>query len=180
MQRLAALVEYTRKEIVGATDPAFIHHKVHTKELPSAGGAHYEKIHKVQVGNAKHYEVVFRTNSYTFPGEDYQQKIILLDLNALIRDKKSDLTFKTKVDYAINAGDLLVGCQCPAFLWWGYAYIATQLGLVHPEFKQSHNGKEIRNPQLRGIVCKHLHLALQVLPFNASSITSDLKDLLDA
>jgi hypothetical protein len=180
MQRLSALVEFTRKEIIGGTDPTFIHHKQYTKELPSAGGSHYQSIHKVQVGNSKHYEVIFKTDSHTFPGEDYLQKIILLDLNALVRDKKSDLTFKDKVMYAINSGDLLVGCQCPAFLWWGYAYITTQLGIVHPEFKQTNNGKEIRNPQLRGIVCKHINLALQVLPFNASSITSDLKDILNA
>jgi len=179
MQRLSALVEFTRKEIIGGTDPTFIHHKFYTKDLPNAGGSHYQEIHKVQVANNKHYEVVFRTDSRTFPGDDYLQKIILMDLNAMLRDKKSDLTFKDKVMYAINSGDLLVGCQCPAFLYWGYAYITTQLGIVHPEFKEPRTPK-VRNPQMRGIICKHLSLALQVLPFNASSITSDLKDLLDA
>ena len=34
---------------------------------------------------------------------------------------------------------------------------------------------QVRNPELRGSVCKHLYLVLKVLPFWANRIVSDLR-----
>jgi hypothetical protein len=80
-----------------------------------------------------------------------------------------------KVGYAVNKGDLLVTCSCEAFGFWGYAFIDTKLKINHPAGKELRPPK-IRNPQRRGIVCKHLDLVLRILPFNISSIVKDLKE----
>lgn len=69
--------------------------------------------------------------------------------------------------------DLNVSCNCPAFKWWGYAFISSKDG-----FKMGgRQGRfpHIRNPKLRGSVCKHLINVLQVLPFQAPKITSLFK-----
>lgn len=176
---LSILAEKARKEILKATDPSFIHHAQYTKELPklNMSGVQYVSSGAVNVGRFKDYQVVFNTNSASFPGERaYNQKVVLLELRALIRNKKLKKTLREKVTQAIN-GDLLIGCQCDAYLYYGYKYINTELGTAHPEFKELRPPVE-RNPLERGIICKHLDLALRVLPFNISQITRDLRKTL--
>jgi len=61
--------------------------------------------------------------------------------------------------------------NCPAFKYWGYQYITTQLGAaVTPE----HRPPNVRNPQRKGDVCKHLALVLRVLPFWWNNIAGEL------
>jgi dihydrodipicolinate synthase/N-acetylneuraminate lyase len=54
--------------------------------------------------------------------------------------------------------DILVHCSCPSFLYHGYAYIATKLGFA---IKREGRPPRIRNPGLRGTVCKHLVVVLR-------------------
>ena len=60
MQRLAQIVEFTRKELLNAVDPSFIHHAQYYKELPvkSATGARYRGIKLVRVDGYLQYEVI--------------------------------------------------------------------------------------------------------------------------
>lgn len=51
-------------------------------------------------------------------------------------------------------GDILVGCECPAFTYY-YSYVVTQLNSQLPEYSEGRY-PSIRNPQLDGTVCKHL------------------------
>jgi hypothetical protein len=54
----------------------------------------------------------------------------------------------------------------------------TALGSIHPKYKETRQPK-IRNPQERGLLCKHLDLCLrQSLPFLSGKITHDVKELL--
>ena len=180
LARLKPVVEKARKEFLKATDPNFIHHRLYTKELPikNKKGSIYTKLNTIRVGNFKHYEAEYLTDSATFPEDkEHTQKAVMLELMPLVRNKKSELTYAQKVRQAINNGDLLVGCTCEAFLYWGYRFICTRLKVVHPQFKEL-RPPDIRNPQRRGIICKHLDLVLHVLPFNASKITGDLKKVI--
>lgn len=49
--------------------------------------------------------------------------------------------------------DVRVHCTCPSYLYWGYAYITTQLDT---QLVNEDRFPAIRNPDLSGVVCKHL------------------------
>lgn len=69
--------------------------------------------------------------------------------------------------------NIKVHCGCPAFLFWGSQYILTQLdSAIVPEDRFPH----IRNPHLKGIVCKHLNRTLKVLPFHLGSIAKAITE----
>lgn len=70
------------------------------------------------------------------------------------------------------SGDLSLHCKCPSFLFYGYEYILTQLGAaIFPETRFPH----IRNPQLKGVACKHLRRTLKVLPFHLGVMAAEIK-----
>lgn len=173
--------EAVRKEIIGAADPTFIHHAQYTKELPTKNktGTRYAETKMVRVGNNRHVEVVFKTDSaeIELTANTYEQQVILLDLMPSIRNKKNKKKLRQKVLDAINNGDLLVTCDCNADLYWGYKYIRTKNGVAHPKDKEM-RAPDIRNPQERGIICKHQDLMLHAFPFNASKITADVEKIL--
>lgn len=71
------------------------------------------------------------------------------------------------------SGNLRVHCPCPSFKFWGYQYILTQLdAAMFPEVRYPH----IRNPQLKGIVCKHLRRTIKVLPFHLGDMAKAIKE----
>lgn len=176
MINLAAFLERTRRELLAATDPTFIHHRKYTRELPSKNmsGARYREVWKVRSGNTWQWEVVFDTASASRPGVSYVQRIALRDLAGMIKAKKTGMPMLDKVRYAINDGDLGIYCSCPAHVFWGYKFLNTKLGTNVMGTKEN-RPPNIRNPQRRGIMCKHLQLALTVLPWNANTIGRDLK-----
>jgi hypothetical protein len=68
--------------------------------------------------------------------------------------------------------DLRIFCTCPAYLYWGMKYIDTQLGIaIYPEDRFPH----IRNPELRGIACKHQRRTIKVLPFHLGDMAKAIK-----
>lgn len=63
-------------------------------------------------------------------------------------------------------------CHCPSFSYWGFNYILDQMDAsIYHEDRYPH----IRNPQLRGIACKHLIRTLKVLPFHLADMASQIK-----
>jgi len=59
---------------------------------------------------------------------------------------------KKNRDLLINE-DIIIACDCPANLYWGYQYIQTELDIaIDPE----NRFPSIRNPSLEGVACKHL------------------------
>lgn len=76
------------------------------------------------------------------------------------------------VKRAINS-NLLVYCNCPAFKWWGHQYIMTTTKSIIPGFENRVYPK-VRNPQLKGKVCKHLYIVLQDLPKQSRKIYKSL------
>jgi hypothetical protein len=49
--------------------------------------------------------------------------------------------------------DARIHCDCPAYLYWGYAYINTQLDT---QLVNEDRFPGVRNPGLDGIICKHI------------------------
>lgn len=122
------------------------------------------------LGITEDYTVFFRVNSVTAnPPTTYLVKIKLVDYEEIAEDE--NLTVREKVRLAI-AGDLQISCTCPAYLYWGYKYILTQIDTN--ESDPEHRFPKIRNPKLQGVVCKHCYVALQAFPFNWTSIARDV------
>lgn len=118
--------------------------------------------------------VFFETESGTYPGTGlyWRQTIKLVDFKeALTGRGKNDLN---KIRDAIK-GDIKVMCDCPAFKWWGWQYIATQKGYKYGRPQTIY--PTIRNPKLTGSVCKHLENVLLVLPFLAPKIVKEYRDI---
>jgi hypothetical protein len=153
------LDELTRKELVSDVDNW-------TKDKA-------KKVRKaVYLGITEDYTIFFRVPSVTAkPATNYTVKIKLVDYPEIAEDK--DLSVKEKVRLAI-AGDLKISCTCPAFLYFGYKYILTQLDTN--ESGPEHRFPKIRNPKLHGVMCKHCYTAISAFPLNWTRIAKDIKD----
>lgn len=151
--------EVKRKEILADVDPRTLKY---SKEVQ---GIKY-------IGITRDYVVVFETPSVTAdPPTTYTQRIKLKDLREIA--DAEDLNVREKVRLAI-AGDIDVSCTCPAYKWWGYEYIMTELdakeGAPQTIFPQ------VRNPDLHGTICKHLKVVVQAFVYHWSKIAKDLKN----
>lgn len=70
------------------------------------------------------------------------------------------------------AGNIRVHCPCPSFSFWGFRYImTTRDAAMFPETRFP----RIRNPQLKGVVCKHLIKTLKVLPFHLADMATAIR-----
>jgi hypothetical protein len=151
--------EVTRKDILKDIDPRTYKYSKEVKSVKYKG-------------ITKDYVVVFETPSVTAnPPTVYTQRIKLLDYPDVEND--TDITYKEKVRLAI-AGDIEVSCTCPAYKWWGYEYIMTQLSAK--EGSPQKIFPEIRNPELQGTVCKHLKVVIEAFVMNWTTIAKDIKD----
>lgn len=69
--------------------------------------------------------------------------------------------------------DIEVNCTCPSFLYWGYRYILSQMDAsIFPENRPPVK----RNPQMRGIVCKHLNRTMKAFPFYSGDLARHIKE----
>ena len=67
----------------------------------------------------------------------------------------------------------IVVSNCPAFLYWGFKYLAWKKGYgLEKELRRP----RVRNPHQKGFVCKHLYLVMQLYPFLAKSLASKFKN----
>ncbi|KKN96883.1 hypothetical protein LCGC14_0165270 [marine sediment metagenome] len=158
----AALNEETYQSILRGVDPDFIHHAQHAAAIRKLGGTKYE--------GTEFDRIMFTTPSETGQGRyRWNQTIVLQDLPEALESE--GLTLPQKVNLAVS-GDLKVHCDCPAFQYWGYNYVLTQLDTSGGNEKRFPG---IRNPRLRGTICKHLDASLRALPFWINNIASELK-----
>ena len=153
------LDELTRKDLIGGVDKWT---KDKSKLINRA----------VYLGTTEDYTVFFRVPSVTAnPPTNYVVKIQLAEY-ASIKDEE-DLDVREKVRLAL-AGDLKISCTCPAYLYFGYKYILTQVDAN--EDKDEHRFPKIRNPKLQGVMCKHCYIAISALPMNWTSIARDIQN----
>lgn len=105
---------------------------------------------------------------------EWNDKLVTFTTNGLTgiwtqKMRVMDIDYRTiwSLDYEgirrllINS-DLKVYCDCPAFLYWGYKYIATQKGYG---LRQEGRPPVIRNENEKGFVCKHLYSVMLVWPY---------------
>ncbi len=115
--------------------------------------------------------VKWKIESYTKEGITYNQDVRLMDLQELT-DNMDGLQRPIDVVRKAIQGNIEVHCTDPSWKYWGFQYIGTRdQYAIEPETRSP----DIRNPQKKGSICKHLDAVLYVLPFWSSKITSDLK-----
>lgn len=125
----------------------------------------------VYLGITEDYTVFFRVPSVTAnPSTSYVVKIKLVDYPEIEEEK--DLSVREKVRLAI-AGDIQISCTCPAYLYFGYKYILTQID--SNESDDENRFPKIRNPKLQGVMCKHCYVAINAFPLNWTSISRDIE-----
>jgi len=100
----------------------------------------------------------------------------------VIRDRRLWIGDKSRIDRRkmarkfMDIVDIQISCSCPAFLYWGSAYILS-LG----KYDAKHTNPELRapkkrNPKQYGAFCKHLQTLMKVLPFYTDTMMRWLDD----
>lgn len=116
------------------------------------------------VGSAQRRPIEFnswdrrrKTFSFTAEGNSaYGLKLRVDDYTAISRLKG---TVKEKLDIALE-GNISLFCSCPSFRYNGYMYMADELAYG---IKNQQLFPGIRNPDLRGTVCKHLYQLMETI-----------------
>lgn len=118
------------------------------------------------VGMKKNTMKFFVPNKYN----GWETYIQLPDFYEQIKDTSLDANEVSRLLFW--QGDIRVHCGCPSYLFWGFQYIMTELdAAIVPEVRFP----TIRNPELKGVVCKHLRKTLKVLPFHLGKIAATVK-----
>jgi hypothetical protein len=153
--------ETTYREITSLIDGNFLNQAVRAEELRG-----------VQV-------IGFRDNIMNFyvPSSKFEQNRIRYTNSVLFEQWDSigtdtELTFAEKARMLLWVGDIKLHCTCPSFQFHGYVWILSILdAAIYPEQRRP----VIRNPQERGVVCKHGNRLLKALPFHLGDIARELK-----
>lgn len=144
-KKMEYIKSFTLKELLDNRDGDFIHHDEYTDEL---------SFNNIKLHHAFANTLVFKVKSanYKTNHKVYTVAVLFEDFYCIANDK--DISFEDAVDYAVNFGDVHIACDCPAFLYWGYRYIATELSYLYGIPREKRFPK-VRNPQVRGTTCKH-------------------------
>lgn len=117
--------------------------------------------------------LTYETKPSSREGQRWTVKVALQDLRKeLDKVRAGKATFKMAVRRALK-GDLKVMCNCPAMLYWGYAYIASK-GKYKVGRSQDRYPK-VRNPKLQGSSCKHVYRVLKDLPQDEARVLRAFK-----
>lgn len=154
------IYSFTLKELYDNRSPNFIHHDQYTKELESPVLEHaYANTLKFKIRSSHYGEKVKTKDGITGTNQTiYNVFVLFQDFYTIGKDK--DIDFEDAIDYAINFGDVHVQCTCPANLFWGYRFEATQLKYAYGIPRENRFPK-IRNPNLEGTICKHIDAVIQ-------------------
>lgn len=132
-----------------------------------------KKLTIAYLGINRNGDIMFKCSSGTTPGKFWYQTIRLLDLPKAIEEfgKDGTITDKEIVGLAVH-GDIAVYCNDPSFKYYGWQWMADQGDYgIEPE----NRAPTRNNTEHKGALCKHLYLALHVLPFWTNKIVSDLR-----
>lgn len=77
------------------------------------------------------------------------------------------------VELMIQNAQLKVHCNCQAFHYWGYKYMAWKNGYG---LERETRAPTIRNRGEHGFLCKHLFLVVQVYPFWSKALAKKFSD----
>jgi hypothetical protein len=125
----------------------------------------------------------FASSVTVWPGkrDAYRVRVLLEDWNEALSEP--DLNWSERANLAVF-GDVRVHCECGAFLYFGYKYILDQLDALYKDaadWEGNRGGEkrfpEVRNPDLVGVVCKHLDAVLYVLTMSISNVAKAMKEM---
>jgi hypothetical protein len=155
----AVLDEMTYKDILHVIDPRDLPHRDYAPLIK------YVRIVGIK-GNIAKFFVPSPTKI-----NSWNCYIQFTQWNEQLRD--TSITPTEAARLLLWSGDIKMHCACPAFLFWGMQYILTQLDTaIVPENRFPH----IRNPNLKGIACKHLRRTIKVLPFHMGDMAKAIKE----
>ena len=126
----------------------------------------------------------FSSSITTWPGkrDAWTQHVQMLGWDEALSMEK-EATFMDRANIAIF-GDVKVSCDDPSFLYAGYRYILTQLGALYEPGAdwEGNTGPEerypkVRNPNVEGVVCKHLSNALYIMTMGVAKVASLMKEM---
>lgn len=109
----------------------------------------------------------FQCNSVSTPGKTYS---VLIQLSSL--GPEEVISAGSSLATVLRDARIKVYCSCPAFIYWGFKWKAWSLG--YGLFSETRFPK-VRNPGVRGFVCKHLYACLLAYPFWVPDIGKKLR-----
>lgn len=149
------IYSFTLNELLDARDGDFIHHDKYTAELTEPNLLYaYANTLVFEIKSSQYGKKVKGGTNAT----KYKVFVLFEDFYTIGKDK--DISFEDAIDYAINFGDIHLRCNCPAAQYWGYNYTLTQLKTLYG-IPRENRFPEIRNPNLKGTVCKHSDKVIQ-------------------
>lgn len=155
------LDEANYKQIASRIDPNFLIQEIRAKALEPIK---YSSIAK------KSMLFAVRSSEFTANTTTYKNVYRFKDWDDIVDDDTMTPIFRARL--LMFAGDLELHCTCPSFLFWGYQWLLTQMdAALVPEQRPP----DIRNPQRRGIVCKHLNRSLRAFPFHAAMLAKHIR-----
>ena len=144
-----------------------------TKKVASMGGL---KLHNINI-NTWYFKVHSGTKSDVWYDNILYFVNVVPLLSKLVKDQRLWIADGSRIDRSklarqfLDQVDIKLSCSCPAALYWGSDYILSlnkyQAKYGDPETRSP----RIRNPKQYGIMCKHMHNVLRVLPFYVTTIT---------
>lgn len=161
---------FTLKELLDNRDGDFIHHDKYTSELesPILQYAYCNSI-KLRIKSSQFgKQAKIKDGRVGTNNTWYNVFVLFEDFYTIGRDK--DIPFEDAIDYAINFGDVKLRCNCPAHTFWGYSYTATQMDFEYGIPRENRFPK-IRNPELKGTICKHEDAVIRYILRNKDLIT---------
>lgn len=162
LEKSPILTEATYKELASMIDGNFLMQKVRADVL---NGIRLEKIED----NIMRFRI--NSSEYLTNRIQYQCSVMFDEWDEVGRDP--DLNYAEQARMLLWVGNIRLHCTCPSYLYWGYQYLLTAIdAAIYPEPRKP----KIRNPQERGIVCKHLNRILRVLPFYSGQMATALQD----
>jgi len=160
---------FTLKELYDNRDGDFIHHDKYTSELQSPVLEYaYANTLKFKIKSSQFGKQVKTKDGRTGTNNTWYNVFVLFeDFYTIGRDK--DIPFEDAIDYAINYSDIHIRCSCPAHLYFGYSYMATQMDFQYG-IPRENRFPIIRNPNLNGTICKHEDAVIQYILRNKEII----------
>lgn len=113
--------------------------------------------------------ILFRAKDTGGSGTMYEVRV-KIPSHAEISRQRKDITIKEKVELAIEAGDIMVSCSCPDFLYGGFRYMGSQIGYA---INKERRFPKRNNPKLKGSVCKHTLGVLAEIQKHVTKIAKD-------
>ena len=132
-----------------------------------------KKLRSIYVKLSPSGDVIYRTTSGTIKNKYWEQIIRFGDSFKKVKElfKGDRKVSSSDVLNLILSGDIKLHCNDPSWKYWGWQYIGTQLGYA---LRPENRAPMIRNPRMRGSLCKHLISVLSQLPKDLEKISRDM------